>query len=96
MKTRRQQRCLNLKLLGQDGDHSGSVCSRHLRRRAKRQRASVTSHLSNHRHEVCGCGLVVQSLARFDSQDAAVPIDGKLGKRRGLIMNDIMNTQLTR
>lgn len=32
-----------------------------------------------------GRRLVVQSLARFDSQDAAVPVDGKLGKRQGLI-----------
>lgn len=53
------------------------VCLGHLRRQTKR----VTSHLCNHCHKVRGGGLVVQSLTRFDPQDAAVPIDGKLGKR---------------
>lgn len=61
-----------------------TMCLGHLRRQTKRQ--GVTSHLRYHCHEVCGGGLVVQSLTGFHSQDTAVPIDGKLDKRRALIV----------
>lgn len=50
------------------------------------RRTDVTSYLCHHCHKVCGSGLVIQSLTRFDSQDTAVAIDGKLGKRGGLLM----------
>lgn len=49
------------------------------------QRIIVTSHLCNHCHKMCWRGLVVQSLAWFDSNDPTVPIDGELGKWGGLI-----------
>lgn len=56
---------------------------------------TATSHLCNHRHKVRGCGLVVQSLTRFDSKDAAVTVDGKLGKRRCLIIAELAEFKLT-
>lgn len=45
----------------------------------------MTSHLCNHGHKVGGRGLVVQIFTGFDSEDAAVPVDGELGERRRLI-----------
>ena len=45
---------------------------------------TATSHLCHHCHEMCGRGLVVQSLPWFDSEDPAVAVDGELGKRGGL------------
>lgn len=45
---------------------------------------TATSHLCNNCHEMCRRGLIVKSLARFHSEDPAVPIDGKLGERGGL------------
>ena len=49
------------------------------------ERKTATSHLCNNCHKMCRRGLVVQSLARFDSKDPAVPIDGELGEWGGLI-----------
>lgn len=46
----------------------------------------TTAHLCNHGHKVGGRGLVVQIFTGFDSEDAAVPVDGELGERRRLIM----------
>lgn len=40
----------------------------------------MTSYLCHYGHKVCGSGLVIQSLTRFDSQDSAVSINCKLGK----------------
>lgn len=40
----------------------------------------MTSYLCHHGHKVCGSGLEIQSLTRFDSQDSAVSINRKLGK----------------
>lgn len=44
-----------------------------------------TSYLCHHSHKVCGSGLEIQSLTRFDSQDPAVSINRKLGKWWGLV-----------
>lgn len=42
--------------------------------------AEMTSYLCHHGHKVCGSGLVIQSLPRFDSQDPTVSVNRKLGK----------------
>lgn len=50
------------------------------------KQTETTSYLCHHCHKVGGSGLVIQSLTRFDSQDPTVAINGKLGKRGGLLM----------
>lgn len=44
------------------------------------------SHLGDYCHKMCRCSLIVQSLARFNSEDPAVSINGELGKRGILII----------
>lgn len=49
----------------------------------------MASYLCHHGHKVCGSGLVIQSLTRFDSQNPVVSINRKLGKWRGLVVDKI-------
>lgn len=47
---------------------------------------TVTSHLCNYCHKMRWCGLKVQSLTEFDSEDPTVSINGELGEWGGLII----------